>query len=100
MHLFKHATNEITMIRTLHVIFQCNKSTVPVASPARTALSAAHFERNDGTIICETTHWCVGRSSLPQGIPKPNARISERLDHWEVDGGNWDNKRPASSVLE
>ena len=26
------------------------------ASPARTALPAAHFERNDSTIICETVH--------------------------------------------
>jgi hypothetical protein len=26
------------------------------ASPARTALPAAHFERNDITIICETVH--------------------------------------------
>ena len=26
------------------------------ASPARTALPAAHFERNDVTIICETVH--------------------------------------------
>ena len=26
------------------------------ASPARTALPAAHFERNDITIICETMH--------------------------------------------
>ena len=26
------------------------------ASPARTALSTAHFERNEGTIICETAH--------------------------------------------
>jgi hypothetical protein len=28
----------------------------PTASPARTALPAAHFERNDITIICETVH--------------------------------------------
>jgi hypothetical protein len=28
----------------------------PNASPARTALPAAHFERNDVTIICETVH--------------------------------------------
>jgi hypothetical protein len=27
------------------------------ASPARTALPTAHFERNDVTIICETVHW-------------------------------------------
>ncbi|MGA8480223.1 MAG: hypothetical protein WB696_19835, partial [Chthoniobacterales bacterium] len=27
------------------------------ASPARTGLPAAHFERNDVTIICETVHW-------------------------------------------
>jgi hypothetical protein len=26
------------------------------ASPARTALPTAHFERNDVTIICETVH--------------------------------------------
>jgi hypothetical protein len=26
------------------------------ASPARTALPAAHFERNDVIIICETVH--------------------------------------------
>ena len=26
------------------------------ASPARAALPAAHFERNDSTIICETVH--------------------------------------------
>jgi hypothetical protein len=26
------------------------------ASPARTALPTAHFERNDITIICETVH--------------------------------------------
>ncbi len=26
------------------------------ASPARTALPAAHFDRNDITIICETVH--------------------------------------------
>src|SRR6516225_5077593 len=29
---------------------------VVTASPARTALSAAHFERKDITIICETVH--------------------------------------------
>jgi hypothetical protein len=28
----------------------------PNAGPARTALPAAHFERNDVTIICETVH--------------------------------------------
>jgi len=28
----------------------------PSASPARTALPAAHFERNEVTIICETVH--------------------------------------------
>jgi hypothetical protein len=28
----------------------------PNASPARTALPAAPFERNDVTIICETVH--------------------------------------------
>jgi hypothetical protein len=28
----------------------------PSASPARTALPAAHFERNDVIIICETAH--------------------------------------------
>ena len=34
------------------------------ASPARTALPAAHFERNDITIICETVHYKTGvRSS-------------------------------------
>jgi hypothetical protein len=26
------------------------------ASPARTALPTAHFDRNDVTIICETVH--------------------------------------------
>ena len=30
------------------------------ASPARTALPAAHFERNDVTIICETVHYDNG----------------------------------------
>ncbi len=28
----------------------------PNASPPRTALPTAHFERNDITIICETVH--------------------------------------------
>ncbi|MEY2605830.1 MAG: hypothetical protein QOH31_3646 [Verrucomicrobiota bacterium] len=28
----------------------------PSASPARSALPAAHFERNDVTIRCETVH--------------------------------------------
>jgi hypothetical protein len=28
----------------------------PTASPARTALLAAHFERNDVIIACETVH--------------------------------------------
>jgi hypothetical protein len=28
----------------------------PSANPARTALHAAHFERNDVTTICETAH--------------------------------------------
>jgi len=29
------------------------------AGPARTALPAAHFERNDLIIICETVHQCM-----------------------------------------
>jgi hypothetical protein len=32
------------------------RSAPSAASPARTALPAAHFERNDVTIICETAH--------------------------------------------
>ena len=28
----------------------------PTASPARTALPAAYFERNDVTIVCEVVH--------------------------------------------
>jgi hypothetical protein len=35
----------------------------PSASPARTALPAVHFERNDFTIICETVHKITVKSS-------------------------------------
>jgi hypothetical protein len=31
----------------------------PTASPARTALPAAHFERNEVIIICETVHYFI-----------------------------------------
>ena len=31
----------------------------PTASPARTALPAAHFERNDIITICETAHYNI-----------------------------------------
>src|ERR1700737_3810471 len=41
---------------TSRTIFTLLLMWASTASPARTALPAAHFERNDVTIICETVH--------------------------------------------
>jgi hypothetical protein len=46
------------------------------ASPARTALPAAHFERNDVTIIYETVH-----QALMQGLRALNARSNLQKRH-------------------
>jgi hypothetical protein len=41
----------------------------PSASPARTALPAAHFERNDVIIIRETVHWNALTARKRKGEP-------------------------------
>ena len=64
-------------------------------------LAGCHFERNDVIIVYETAHYvCREVDASAKRFVNPMQGFQNRLDHWKVDDGNWDNKRPVSSVLE